>query len=264
MTESLKGSWALVLGVSSGIGLATAQRLAREGVSVLGVHFDLGEGQEKAAVAAEELRALGVEAHFVNADAAQAATRRALVPRFAELTGGRPVRILLHSLAFGTLAPYLPTGAGKPVTPRQMNMTLDVMAHSLVYWTQDLHAAGLLAPGSKIYALTSAGDTHVSPNYGAVSAAKTALEAHVRQLAVELAPSGVAVNALRAGVTLTPSLERIPEHGEMVERAARTNPHGRLTRPDDVAEAVVTLSRTASSWITGNVIGVDGGEVLTS
>ncbi|MGA5822788.1 SDR family oxidoreductase [Kitasatospora sp. NPDC094028] len=264
MTTPLEGSWNLILGASSGMGLATAKGLALAGANVLGVHFDTAAGQEKARAAVEELRSTGVEAHFFNANAAAAATRAELLPAFAELTGGRPLRVLLHSLAFGSLLPYLPVDGGAVLTSRQMNMTLDVMAHSLVYWSQDLYGAGLLGAGSKIFAMTSAGDQRVTANYGAVSAAKCALESHVRQLALELAPSRVAVNSIRAGVTVTPSLERIPEHESLVDLAARSNPHGRLTRPEDVAEAVVLLAQAESSWITGNIIGVDGGEALTS
>jgi NAD(P)-dependent dehydrogenase (short-subunit alcohol dehydrogenase family) len=246
------------------MGRAAAREFAQQGANVLGVHFDTAEMQEKVVVLTEELRSHGVQAHFFNANAASASTRAELVPRFAEFTGEAGLRVLLHSLAFGSLVPFLATGEQRAITAKQLDMTLNVMAHSLVYWSQDLHSAGLLKPGAKIFAMTSAGDQKVSPHYGGVSAAKCALESHVRQLALELAPSGVAVNSLRAGVTVTPSLERIPEHRELIERATRTNPHGRLTRPEDVAEAIALLSRTNSSWITGNVIGVDGGEVLTT
>ncbi|MER6144597.1 SDR family oxidoreductase [Streptomyces sparsogenes] len=263
MITSLEGSWCLILGASSGMGLATAHELAREGVNILGVHFDTTDGQEKAAVAREEMRDHGVQAHFFNANAASARTREELLPRFAELTGGAGVRILVHSLAFGTLLPFVAPETEPGVTSRQMNMTLDVMAHSLVYWTQDLFTAGLLREGAKVYAMTSGGGARVMPSYGAVSAAKAALESHVRQLALELAPSGIAVNALRAGVTPTPSMERIPDSDRLARHARGLNPHRRLTRPEDVAEAISLLSRTDSSWITGNVIGVDGGENLT-
>ncbi|MDQ1026956.1 enoyl-[acyl-carrier protein] reductase III [Streptomyces umbrinus] len=263
MLKSLEGSWCLVLGASSGIGRAIALGLAREGVHVAGVHFDTAARAEEVEAIVDEIRALGVEARFFNANAAAKATRAELVPKLAELTGATDgIRILVHSLAFGTLVPFLPReGWEKPVSVRQLEMTLDVMAHSLVYWTQDLLAAGLLRDGSKVYAMTSAGTSRHLPSYGAVSAAKSALESHVRQLACELAPQGVAVNALRAGTTLTPALRRIPEHAGYVERAAENNPHGRLTRPDDVAEAVALLSRTSSSWLTGNTIGVDGAEL---
>lgn len=263
MLKSLEGSWCLVLGASSGIGRAICLGLAREGVNVIGVHFDTAARDEEVASLVEEIRGYGVEASFHNANAASRSTRDRLVPEIAELTGSTGgVGILVHSLAFGTLVPFLPReGWEEPIASRQLAMTLDVMAHSLVYWTQDLYRAGLLRSGAKIYAMTSAGVVQALPSYGAVSAAKSALEAHVRQLACELAPHGIAVNALRAGVTLTPALQAIPEHAGYVARAEVNNPHGRLTGPDDVAEAVAVLSRTDSSWISGNTIGVDGAEL---
>jgi enoyl-[acyl-carrier-protein] reductase (NADH) len=163
------------------------------------------------------------------------------------------------------LLPYLPTtDHAEMLSPKQMTMTMEVMAHSLVWWVRDLAAAGLLRPGSHVLAMTSAGDSRVAPAYGAVSTAKSALLAHVRQLAVELAPLGVSVNALRAGVTLTPSFARIPGSEQLADKARAANPFGRLTTPDDVAEAVATLTATRSSWVTGNVIAADGGEGLTT
>jgi enoyl-[acyl-carrier-protein] reductase (NADH) len=175
------------------------------------------------------------------------------------------IRILVHSLAFGTLLPFLQNSSNVDIiNRRQIDMTLSVMAHSLVYWVQALCEGNLLRTGSKVFALTSAGSSRVTAAYGAVSAAKCALESHVRQLALELAPSGIAVNALRAGVTITPALLRIPGHEDIVQRSQRYNPHGRLTLPEDIAEAIALLSGTQSSWITGNIIGVDGGENLTT
>jgi NAD(P)-dependent dehydrogenase (short-subunit alcohol dehydrogenase family) len=70
------------------------------------------------------------------------------------------------------------------------------------------------------------------------------------------------VNAVRAGTTITPALQKIPGSDGVIERCRTQNPHRRLTVPEDVAEAIVLLSSTDSSWITGNVIGVDGGEAL--
>ena len=99
---------------------------------------------------------------------------------------------------------------GQQTTRAQLEMTLDVMAHSLVYWVQELHARGLLGEGSRVFAMTSSGGTRVMPFYGAVSAAKAALESHVRQLALELGRARVAVNAIRAGVTDTPASRKIP------------------------------------------------------
>ncbi|MCX5415786.1 SDR family oxidoreductase [Streptomyces sp. NBC_00059] len=262
--DVLNGAWALVLGASSGMGAAAARLLAARGAHVLGVHFDTAATQPQADALVAELRAHNGTVEFHNANAASRSVRADIVDRLRESAAERGVRVLLHSLAFGTLAPYLRgSDAQKPVEARQLGMTLDVMAHSLVYWTQDLHKAELLRPGAKVFAMTSAGTSRVSANYGPVSAAKCALEAHVRQLAVELAPDGVAVNAIRAGVTPTRSLERIPEHAELLDRARAGNPHRRLTTPEDVAEVITHLALLDSSWLTGNVIGVDGGEVHT-
>ena len=89
-------------------------------------------------------------------------------------------------------------------------MTVDVMAHSLLYWVRDVFEAGLFGRGSRLYAMTSEGAILAVPTYGAVSTAKAALEAHIRQLALELMPHGITVNGIRAGVTDTPALRRIP------------------------------------------------------
>jgi len=83
------------------------------------------------------------------------------------------------------------------------------MGHSLVYWVQDCLKAALFDWGGRIFAMTSAGGTRAIPNYGPVSAAKAILEAHIRQLAVELAPAGITANAILAGVTDTPALRLV-------------------------------------------------------
>jgi NAD(P)-dependent dehydrogenase (short-subunit alcohol dehydrogenase family) len=134
------------------------------------------------------------------------------------------------------------------------------MAHSLVYWTQDVVARGLMGPGGRVFAMTSGGGTRVLPNYGPVSGAKAALESHVRQLTMELAPRGITVNAVRAGVTDTPALQKIPGADRLKAGALARNPGGRLTTPEDVARAIVAFSHSATYWMTGNVLGVDGGE----
>jgi enoyl-[acyl-carrier protein] reductase III len=143
-------------------------------------------------------------------------------------------------------------------------MTVNVMAHSLVYWVRDLFHAGLLGSGSRLFAMTSEGAVLAVPTYGAVSAAKAALEAHIRQLALELMPHGITVNAIRAGVTDTPALRRIPNWEKLAEVATARNPGGRMTRPEDVADALVQLATPGTHWMTGNTIGVDGGELMGS
>jgi NAD(P)-dependent dehydrogenase (short-subunit alcohol dehydrogenase family) len=110
--------------------------------------------------------------------------------------------------------------------------------------------------------MTSLGSQLATFSYGAVSAAKSALESHVRQLTLELAPQGITVNAIRAGVTETPSLQKIPGHENLIEAALKKNPSGRLTTPADVARAIAVLAHPDTYWLTGNVINVDGGEMI--
>src|SRR5262245_15057577 len=256
--------WGLVLGASSGFGAATARELGRRGMSVIGVHLDRKATQPLAEAVAADVRAAGADAHFFNVNAADAEKRAQVCERAQELTRGRPLRVVLHSLAFGTLRPFVGDAPAHQTTKAQLEMTLDVMAHSLVYWVQDLHARGLLGEGSRVFAMTSAGGTRVIPFYGALSAAKAALESHVRQLAFELGGARIAVNAIRAGVTDTPASRKIPVAEVLFEEARRRNPGGRLTVPEDVAGAIVALTLPGAGWISGNVIGVDGGEDVTA
>ena len=264
MADRSERRWALILGASSGFGEATGRELARRGYDVCGVHLDRRAGMAHVEEITAAIRGDGREALFFNVNAADPEKRvqvlDALVARVRE-DGGGTIGVLLHSLAFGSLSPLVGEGT-RVTTAAQLTMTLDVMAHSLVYWVQDALARGLLARGSRVLAMTSAGSSRVWPSYGAVSAAKAALEAYVRQLAVELATAGITVNAIRAGVTDTPALRKIPGGEWMSREAASRNPSGRLTVTTDVAQVIGMLAGPESQWITGTVIGVDGGENL--
>ncbi len=264
--------WALVLGASSGMGEATSVALARAGYRIAGIHLDFRAGLTHVEDVRKRIADAGSEALFTNMNAAddekRAAALAALRARFDErrAEGAHPyVRVVMHSLAFGTLLPFLAEDPKVAISRKQMEMTLDVMANSLVYWVQDLLRGGFLEVGSKVYAMTSEGSTRMVPTYGAVSAAKAALESHCRQLAMELARkgTGVTVNAIRAGVTVTPALMKIPEHDAIIEASTRRNPSGRMTTPQDVADAIVALSERGLDFMTGNVIGIDGGEYIT-
>jgi len=252
--------WAVILGASSGFGEAAARAFAADGWDIFGVHLDRRAGLEHVEEIRAAIAAHGRQAHFFNANAADAEKRRELVAEMARLAGGRPAGVLMHSLAFGTLKPFLADDEKDALSQQQLEMTLDVMANSLVYWTQDLVRAGLLVHGSRIYAMTSAGDRIVWKSYGAVSAAKSALESHIRQLAFELAPRGITALAIKAGVTDTPALRKIPGNEAIVDSARSRNPAGRLTTPEDVARCLIDLSRPGTQWLTGCVVNVDGGE----
>ncbi len=263
--------FALILGASSGFGEACALSLAKAGMSIIGVHLDRRSAQGHIDDLTAKIRATGGEAWFYNVNAADEGKRREVLEdvqkKLDERGKGEKIRVLLHSLAFGTLLPFIPEG-GPETAPKeganqkQVEMTLDVMAHSLVYWTQDVWHRGLFHAHGRIFAMTSTGSWSIWPKYGVVSAAKAALESHVRVLASELGPRGITANALCAGVTDTPALRKIPGNEGIVAAALRKHPAKRLTTTDDVARAIVALSQPCLYWMNGNTINVDGGEAI--
>ena len=264
MSEGTKRGWALILGASSGFGEACSIAMAKAGWDIFGVHLDRKATIANAERIAGEIRSAGRQAEFFNVNAADEERRAEVIQVIANTLRGAPmaerVGVMLHSLAFGTLKPFFAETREASLAKPQMEMTLDVMAHSLVYWTQDLLQADLFASEAKIFAMTSAGDHIVWPSYGAVSAAKCALESHVRQISVELATRNITANCIRAGVTDTPALRKIPGNEAMIERMGAMHPARRLTTPADVASALVALTSGGTRWISGNVIGVDGAE----
>ena len=266
-TRFKPNEWAVILGASSGFGGAAAIELAKHGMNIFGIHLDRQATMPAVQHVIREIKHTGAEAVFFNINAADAIKREEALDeiheRFAKDTS-QTVRVLLHSLAFGTLRPFIGAKQEEIISQAQMEMTLDVMAHSLVYWVQGLMTRKLMKKGGRILGLTSSGSHSIIPNYGAVSAAKACLESHLRQLAMELGQHGITANAVMAGVTDTPALRKIPNNAKMRDVAKAKNPAGRLTTPEDVAKAIVLLVDESAYWISGNVIGVDGGEDVVS
>jgi enoyl-[acyl-carrier protein] reductase III len=257
-----KQPWALILGASSGFGEATALELARTGMNIFGVHLDRRDKLAHVAEIEAKIRAMGRESQFYNGNASDDEIRQDIMSQLHQRLTEPPgvLRVLMHSLAWGSLKPL--AGAEQVISKKQLEITADTMGHSLVYWVQDCLRAGLFDWGGRIFAMTSAGGTRAIPHYGPVSAAKAILEAHIRQLAVELAPAGITANAILAGVTDTPALRQIPDYQKIADLARQRNPHRRLTTPEDVARSIAALCHPATYWMTGNVIHVDGGESI--
>ncbi|HWQ82026.1 MAG TPA: SDR family oxidoreductase [Ignavibacteria bacterium] len=258
--------YALILGASSGFGKAIALTLAKDGVNIIGVHLDRATTMPDVEKEIEEIKSYGVEAHFYNINAADPQKREEVLDRVAEIFKSKEnptIKVLMHSLAFGTLRKFVDEDPANQMNQKQMEMTVDVMAHSLVYWTQSMLKRDLMKPGGKIYAMTSSGGSRVIEFYGAVSAAKACLESHVRQLALELGHKEIAVNALLAGVTDTPALRKIPKNEELINMALMRNPQGKLTEPKDIADFILDNYKRNSHWMTGCVIHIDGGETIS-
>ena len=266
MANALENKWALILGASSGFGEAAALELSKQGMNIFGVHLDRKGTMPHVEEIKDKIKENGREADFFNINAADPDKRAEVLGEMEQILDehGNPgsLKILIHSLAFGTLKPYISDDEKSRLSIKNIDMTLNVMAHCLVYWTQGVVARKLMGEGGRIFAMTSAGGHRIWPTYGAVSASKAALESHIRQLAYELSPRKITANAIQAGVTLTPALERIPGSEEIIKHATAVNPANRLTTTEDVAQAIVALSGPGTHFLTGNVIKVDGGEDL--
>ncbi len=200
-------------------------------------------GDRPAEETASELRALGAEPILVRGNVAS--TR--VAEEVAELG---PLDVLIHAAATGVIRPALET------EDKHWDWTLSANARALLSLTRA--AAPAMPSGSSILGISSLGSVRVLDGYTLVGASKAALEALVRYLAVELAPRGIRVNAVSAGVVETGALEHFPHKEAMLEMGVN-NPVGRLVSPDDVARLVTFLCSPDAEMIRGQTVVVDGG-----
>ena len=250
-------NYVLILGASSGIGAACAEEFSKKGFNIIGVY--LRKPKSHIEELTKRIKKNKVKVTFIKSNAANPNYRKKIIN---DIKKDKTINIkaFVHSLAFGTLKPMISKDSADMLNQKNIEMTLDVMANSIVYWTQDLFKNNLLTSGSQIFAMTSAGSHVQWKSYGAVSMAKAALESAVRQLAVELAPYKIAANSIQAGITDTEALRKIPGSETMIDGAVKSNPNKRLTLPEDVAKAVANIGLSDDTWMTGNTIRLDGGE----
>jgi enoyl-[acyl-carrier protein] reductase III len=252
--------WALILGGSSGLGLATAKKLAKHGMNICVVHRNSRFQEAEIAFEFNKIKAEGVQFISFNMDAINAERRDAVILELQQLLGqDGKIRTLLHSIGKGNLKPMI--AEDKPALKNDdFNITINAMAISLFDWTQAVFDSKLFANDARIISFTSEGNAKAWKHYAAVSAAKVTLEAITRNIALEFAPYGIRANCIQAGVTDTSSLQLIPGSEKIKAHTLLRNPFKRLTTPDDVANVVYLLSKDEASWINGSVIPVDGGE----
>ena len=251
--------WVLLLGGSTGHGAATAKKLAGDGYGIIAFHFDRGDAKKIAEETIAEVNQLSDgRCHYFNTNAASEETIDEYLPKISEITKGTSLKLLLHSIAFGTTTNFF---GDKPVTQRQMDMTVHVMGNSLLYWTQKLFSEKLLGEGSRVMGLTSEGNYLAMEGYGPVSVAKVAMEAIIRQIGWELGQYGITANAVQAGVTPTRALTKITDKWEdWIENTKKRNPMHRTTTPEDIAGTVSMLLKPEADFINCSIIYCDGGE----
>ncbi|WP_299684531.1 SDR family oxidoreductase [uncultured Dokdonia sp.] len=253
------GKWAIILGGSSGLGLATAQKLAREGMHICIVHRSRRSVLATFEEAVQEMKSLDVQVITFNTDALNAEKRTQVVSELLETIGDSQVKALIHSVARGNLKP-LYDSEGTVLSNDDFMRTVDAMAISLYDWVSAFAKANLFTLDARVIAFTSEGSRKAWKQYGAVAVAKAALESITRSIALEFAPIHIKANCIQAGVTDTESLRLIPGSDVMKEKSIERNPYGRLTLPEDVANAVYLLCRDEASWINGAIVPVDGGD----
>src|SRR5207247_308812 len=162
-----------------------------------------------------------------------------------------PLDALIHSAATGVIRPAL------EIEKKHWDWTLDANAYALLALAKA--TAPQMQPGSSIVAISSLGSTRVLENYVIVGTSKAALESVARYLAVELAPRGIRVNTVSAGVVETEALDHFPNREEMLHSGRTRTPAGRLVEPADIAGAVAFLCSPDAQMVRGHTLIVDGG-----
>ena len=238
----MKDASVLVTGGSRGIGKAIALRFAERGAAKVAIGYLRND--RAAEETAEELRAAGAEPVLLRGNVS---STRVL----GEVEEAGPWNVVVHAAATGVIRPALET------EDKHWDWTLDANAKALLSLARA--TAPTMPEGSSIVAISSLGSFRVLENYVLVGTSKAALEALVRYLGVELAPRGIRVNAVSAGVVETQALDHFPNREEMLEMAQTRTPAGRMVEPSDVADAVEFLCSPGAQMVCGQTLIVDGG-----
>ena len=267
-SQEFSHSWAIILGGSSGFGLAAVEKLAHHGMHIALLYRETVAGER---LLIEKLNAICAITKTsilpYNINALDAAGRSSFLQQFnAAVNKKQVVRLLLHSIARGNLKPLIAEDSGLSelthdvLSIEDIQLTTYAMSTSLLDWTRALHEEALFESDARIIGLTSEGAHKYWDSYAAVSIAKASLESLATYMAVEFGKYGLKTNLIQAGITATPSLKRIPGSNKLIEMAEIRNPLGRITETEDVANAIYLLCKTEASWINGALIHVDGGE----
>ena len=251
--------WALILGGSSGLGWATAKKLAAHGWDLILVYRERRSAEDELLQEAEQLKQKGSEVLCFNKDALKVEVQQQIADHLQEKGFYQKIDLLVHSIAKGSLKPL--TGE-KKLTHQDIQLTIQAMALSFYDWSQLLIDHRLVNKTANFIAFTSEGSHKVWSAYAAVGVAKSVLETLMKYMAHAFANYNINVNCLSPGLVETRASSMIPGFDKLKESAQKRNPQNRLTQAEDAANAVYLLTQKEAAWLNGCVIPVDGGEHL--
>ena len=250
---SLRGQVAVVTGAGRGIGRGIALRLAEAGAAVVVVDRD----EVEAASVADEIRGTGAAAHAVQADVSDEAAVRSLVRATCDDLGG--IDVLVNNAGIFPSCPVL------QMETADFDRVLAVNLRGVFLCTRETALAMVdRGRGGAIVNVTSIDALHPSMvGLAHYDASKHAVWGFTKNVALELAPHGIRVNALAPGGVLTPGVAEMGAGSdEAVAAFAAGIPEGRMGDPDDIARAALFLASDMSSYMTGTQVVVDGGALL--
>ena len=243
---ALSGKLALVTGAGIGIGQGIAIEFARQGAKVV-VHYAGSEAGAQETV--KEIEKEGGWAVAMQADLAQVSECRRLVDQAAEALGG--LDIMVNNSGITRSVPFLET------TEETYNEQFDINMRGMFFCSQQAVPHQLKRGGGSILNLTSVHGFGGFPNHAAYAATKGAIVAFTRELAIELAPQHIRVNAIGPGLIEVPRYFDNPNYTS--EQGATRVPWGRVGKPQDIAGPAAFLVSDAADFVTGDVLMVDGG-----
>lgn len=237
---------ALITGGAKGIGKAIALKLAQQGCDIIIIYYSSSDEAEQVCADIQTMgrRAIAIQTNV--SDEKSVIEMMEIVKQSFEY-----IHILISNAASGVLKPAL------KMSTKHWRWCLETNALALNHLA--IHVTPIMPKGGRILALSSLGAIRAIPNYAFIGASKAALEALVRSLSVELAPNGISVNTISAGIVDTDALKYFPNREELLAECQERSLGGRIIEPKDVADVAYLLCLPEADMIRGQTIFVDAG-----
>jgi NAD(P)-dependent dehydrogenase (short-subunit alcohol dehydrogenase family) len=247
----LSGKIAIVTGGNQGIGFGIARGLASAGATVVIANRRAEEGQK----AAGALQREGYKAVAVPVDVSNKASVEAMVAKV--LNEYSRIDILVNN------AGVIIRKAAEEFTEEEYDRIMDINVKGMFFCCQAVGTEMLKRKKGKIINVSSVIAQQVQPQRSVYAISKAGVANLTRSLALEWSKSGINVNSIAPGVTVTPLNQKyFAEHPDQLQAFADATPRGRVAYPDDYAGAAIFLASEASDYVTGHILLVDGGMAI--